>query len=82
MDSKTFQNYFCDPEAKECMSRIDYLLSYTMMRRTMKTTILGRAILTLPTPHPEMRYIDFSPEEKIIYRIVSDQIHASMWLSF
>jgi hypothetical protein len=71
MDWKIFQRYFCDPEADDCQTRIATLLSYTMMRRTMKTTILNRAIITLPTPHPEVRYVDFSEEERIIYRIVS-----------
>jgi hypothetical protein len=37
----------------------------------MKTAILGRPIITLPTPHPEIRYIRFTPAERIIYRIVS-----------
>jgi hypothetical protein len=71
MDWQTFQKYFCDPDAADCYSRIATLLSYTMMRRTMKTTILNRPIITLPPPHPEIQYIHFSPEEQLIYRIVS-----------
>jgi hypothetical protein len=71
MDWKIFQRYFCDPDANDCHNRIATLLSYTMMRRTMKTTILNRAIITLPPPHPEIRYVQFSAEERIIYRIVS-----------
>jgi hypothetical protein len=70
MDWKTFQRHFCDPDADDCQMRIATLLSYTMMRRTMKTTILNRPIITLPRPHPTVKYIDFSAEEKIIYRIV------------
>jgi hypothetical protein len=38
----------------------------------MKTTILNRPIITLPPPHPEILYVQFSQEEQIIYRIVSD----------
>ncbi len=68
MDWQTFQKYFCDPHADR---RISTLLSYTMMRRTMKTSILNRPIITLPKPHPEIKYVQFSDEEKIIYRIVS-----------
>jgi hypothetical protein len=71
MDWKTFQRHFCDPDADDCHQRIATLLSYTMMRRTMKTTILNRAIITLPTPHPEIQYVEFSTAERIIYRIVS-----------
>lgn len=71
MDWKTFQRYFCDPDANDCHTRIATLLSYTMMRRTMKTTIMNRAIITLPPPHPEIRFLQFSAEERIIYRIVS-----------
>lgn len=41
------------------------------MRRTMKTTILNRPIITLPPPHPTIQYVNFSTEERIIYRIVS-----------
>jgi hypothetical protein len=71
MDWKTFQRYFCDPDASDAHTRIATLLSYTMMRRTMKTSILNRPIITLPTPHPEIRFVDFSAEERTIYRIVS-----------
>jgi len=42
-----------------------------MIRRTMSTTILNRPIIQLPTPHPSIQYVDFSAEERIIYRIVS-----------
>ena len=71
MDWSTFQKYFCDPNANDCYNRISTLLSYTMMRRTMKTSILNRPIITLPKPHPNIQYVHFSPEETIIYRIVS-----------
>lgn len=71
MDWRTFQKYFCDPDAEDCNNRIATLLSYAMMRRTMKTTILNRPIITLPKPHPIMQQINFSREERIIYRIVS-----------
>ena len=50
------------------------LLSYTMMRRTMKTTILNRPIVYLPQPHPCIKYVQFSQEERIIYRIVSNGV--------
>lgn len=71
MDWRTFQQYFCDPDADDCNNRIATLLSYAMMRRTMKTTILNRPIITLPKPHPVMQQLNFSREERIIYRIVS-----------
>ena len=70
LDWKTFRRYFCDPNANDCYDRITTVLSYTMMRRTMKTTILNRPIINLPPPHPEIRYIQFSAEELVIYRIV------------
>src|SRR5271168_4890320 len=78
MDWNSFQRHFCDPEADDCHQRITVLLSYTMMRRTMKTTILNRPIITLPPPHPEIQYIQFSPEEQVIYRIVSITAHLSL----
>ena len=71
MNWQTFQKYFCDPEAADCNHRIETVLSYTMMRRTMKTTILNRPIIVLPKPTPEILYIKFSAEEQVIYRIVS-----------
>jgi hypothetical protein len=71
MDWQTFQRYFCDPHAEDSYSRISTLLSYTMMRRTMKTTILNRPIIQLPQPHSLVEYINFSAEEQVIYRIVS-----------
>lgn len=73
MDWTVFQKYFCDVNAEDSYNRISTLLSYTMMRRTMKTTILNRPIITLPKPHPEVIYVQFSPEEQIIYRIVSTE---------
>lgn len=71
MDWQTFQKYFCDFNTIECRNRLAAVLSYTMMRRTMGTTIMNRPIITLPVPHPKVERIDFSKEEKIIYRIVS-----------
>jgi hypothetical protein len=78
MDWQTFQKYFCDSRADDCHRRISTLLSYTMMRRTMKTSILNRPIITLPKPHPEIKYVQFSDEEKIIYRIVSHSMSQSI----
>ncbi|PQE14945.1 dna repair rad5 protein [Rutstroemia sp. NJR-2017a WRK4] len=78
MDYKTFERYFCDPDAEECNNRISTLLSYAMMRRTMKTTILNRPILQLPDPHPILQQVDFSKEEKIIYRITENRFRATL----
>ncbi|TGO53614.1 hypothetical protein BCON_0120g00110 [Botryotinia convoluta] len=78
MDWSTFQQYFCDPDADDCNNRIATLLSYAMMRRTMKTTILNRPIITLPRPHPVMQQLNFSREEKIIYRITENRFRANL----
>ncbi|ESZ97694.1 hypothetical protein SBOR_1881 [Sclerotinia borealis F-4128] len=78
MDWNTFQQYFCDPDADDCNNRIATLLSYAMMRRTMKTTILGRPIIILPKPHPVMQQINFSREERIIYRITENRFRANL----
>ncbi|PMD36328.1 hypothetical protein L207DRAFT_435119 [Hyaloscypha variabilis F] len=78
MDWQTFQKYFCDPDAPDSYNRIGTLLSYTMMRRTMKTTILNRPIVTLPPPHPEIQYISFSAEEQLIYRITENRFRANL----
>ncbi|KUJ16639.1 uncharacterized protein LY89DRAFT_647352 [Mollisia scopiformis] len=78
MDWATFQRYFCDVNAEESYSRISTLLSYTMMRRTMKTSILNRPIITLPKPHPEIVYVNFSAEEQIIYRITENRFRNNL----
>lgn len=78
MDWKTFQRYFCDPQAQDCEARISTLLSFTMIRRTMKTSILNRPIITLPTPHPVITYIQFSAAEKIIYRLTENRFRANL----
>ncbi|PVH71787.1 hypothetical protein DL98DRAFT_613085 [Cadophora sp. DSE1049] len=78
MDWSTFQKYFCDPSANDCYNRITTLLSYTMMRRTMKTSILNRPIITLPKPHPNIQYVHFSPEETIIYRITENRFRNNL----
>ncbi|TGO68172.1 hypothetical protein BOTNAR_0029g00400 [Botryotinia narcissicola] len=78
MDWRTFQQYFCDPDADDCNNRITTLLSYAMMRRTMKTTILNRPIITLPKPHPVMQQLNFSREERIIYRITENRFRANL----
>jgi hypothetical protein len=74
MDQQTFQKHFCDPSVLECRSRLSILLSYAMLRRTMKTTLLNRPLISLPDPKAVIEYIDFSDEERIIYRIVSTLI--------
>ena len=71
MDWETFQKHCCQPEENDSYARLAVLLSRTMLRRTMKTSILNRPIITLPKPHPHIRYADFSPQEELIYRIVS-----------
>ena len=78
MDWDEFRRHFCDPDAEDCQLRISTQLSYTMMRRTMSTTILNRPIITLPTPHLTIRYIDFSPEERIIYRITENRARSNL----
>ncbi|TGO88669.1 hypothetical protein BPOR_0148g00020 [Botrytis porri] len=78
MDWRTFQQYFCNPDADDCNNRITTLLSYAMMRRTMKTTILNRPIITLPKPHPVMQQLNFSREERIIYRITENRFRANL----
>ncbi|CZR69452.1 related to protein RIS1 [Phialocephala subalpina] len=78
MDWAVFQKYFCDVNAEDSYSRISTLLSYTMMRRTMKTTILNRPIITLPKPHPQIIYVQFSPEEQIIYRITENRFRSNL----
>ena len=78
MNWETFRVYFCDSDNKDCGLRIATLLSYTMMRRTMSTTILGRPIITLPDPHPSIRFIDFSAQEKVIYRITENRFRATL----
>lgn len=82
MDWQTFQKYFCDQSAEESYTRISTLLSYTMMRRTMKTTILNRPIITLPQPHPSIEHVSFSPEETIIYRITENRFRDNLNVYF
>ncbi|RDL39913.1 uncharacterized protein BP5553_04253 [Venustampulla echinocandica] len=78
MDWQTFQKYFCDFDTIECQNRLSAVLSYTMMRRTMGTTIMNRPIITLPVPHPKVEYINFSQEEKIIYRITENRFRQTL----
>ena len=75
---QVFKEYFCDPNSPDCVSRIATLLSYTMIRRTMNTSILGRPIISLPKPHSEIRMLDFSPMEKIIYRITENRFRVNL----
>jgi hypothetical protein len=78
MDWATFQRYFCDPQAPDCLLRVNTLLSCCMFRRTMSSTILGRPIITLPKPHPTIEFVEFSPAEKIIYRITENRFRANL----
>ncbi|EPE28424.1 P-loop containing nucleoside triphosphate hydrolase [Glarea lozoyensis ATCC 20868] len=73
MDQQTFQKHFCDPSVIECRSRLGILLSYAMLRRTMKTTLLNRPLISLPDPKAIIEYVDFSDEERIIYRITENR---------
>ncbi|PBP21187.1 hypothetical protein BUE80_DR007992 [Diplocarpon rosae] len=78
MDWQTFNRYFCDPDSSTNNLRIKTLLSYTMMRRTMKTKILNRAIIVLPKPHAKILYVQFSQEEQIIYRITENRFRDNL----
>ncbi|KAL2066010.1 hypothetical protein VTL71DRAFT_2081 [Oculimacula yallundae] len=78
MDWQMFQKYFCDPNHNDSNSRIATLLSYTMMRRTMKTSILNRPIIVLPRPRAEIKYVKFSVEETIIYRITENRFRNNL----
>lgn len=71
MDWNTFQKKCCLPDEDDSYTRLATLLSQAMLRRTMKTSILNRPIIVLPTPHPKIHYANFSEQEKLIYRIVS-----------
>jgi hypothetical protein len=44
----------------------------TMIRRTMMTTIRNYPIITLPPPHPEIQYNQFSPEESLADKLATD----------
>jgi SNF2 family DNA or RNA helicase len=45
------------------------MLSIFMIRRTLKDMILGRPIVELPLTHPATKFINFSDEEKALYRV-------------
>ncbi|KAG9232866.1 SNF2 family N-terminal domain-containing protein [Amylocarpus encephaloides] len=78
MDFPTFQKKVCNIDKPECRDRIRALLSICMMRRTMGDTILGRPIVNLPDPSTNLRKIDFSQEESVIYRITEDRFRGIM----
>jgi hypothetical protein len=44
----------------------------TIMRRTMRTTILNHPIVTLPPPRPEIQYNQFSPQESLADKLATD----------
>lgn len=72
-DVHTFKREFCDPDSLECQSRIQSLLSYMMIRRTLQDKIFDRPIVELPQTHPEIKKIDFSKEERALYQILEDR---------
>ncbi|CZS91311.1 related to protein RIS1 [Rhynchosporium graminicola] len=78
MNWSMFQKYFCDPNHTDSNNRIATLLSYTMMRRTMKTSILNRPIITLPEPLAKVMDVQFSAEETIIYRITENRFRKNL----
>ncbi|RDW80387.1 hypothetical protein BP5796_05085 [Coleophoma crateriformis] len=77
-----FVQHFCDPDAPDCQKRITALLSFTMIRRSMNTKLLGRAIISLKDPHPEIIHIEFSKEERIIYRITENRFRQIINMRF
>lgn len=68
---QVFKSWFCNAENEEDVSRLVALLNGCMIRRNMRTMLLGRPVVSLPDPHPEVLWIKFSREERIIYDIVS-----------
>ncbi|CAG8974622.1 hypothetical protein HYALB_00009799 [Hymenoscyphus albidus] len=76
MDIREFKKYFCDPQDPRCSSRVATLLEFSMLRRTMKSTMLNCPIIKLPEPHPHIEKISFSDEERIIYRITENRFRS------
>ncbi|KAH8809176.1 SNF2 family N-terminal domain-containing protein [Xylogone sp. PMI_703] len=73
---KDFRQWFCNPQNNDDKARIDTLLDICMIRRTMKSTLLGRPVVSLPEPHADIQYVDLSREERLIYDITERRVRS------
>ena len=71
-DYATFKQQFCDHRDLECRSRVTHLLSFVMMRRTLKDKMFDRPIVELPPTHPKLAEVYFSREERYLYEALEE----------
>lgn len=61
---------------EQAMSKLHVLLKALMLRRTKKSEIDGKPILTLPEKNIEVRHCVFSQDEKEFYQALEGSIQA------
>ncbi|KAJ8061259.1 hypothetical protein OCU04_010327 [Sclerotinia nivalis] len=68
-----FKRDYCDHKSSACNSRLDELLSHLVIRRSMQAQILGKELITLPTPHRENSTESFRLATRNLYRAVESK---------
>ncbi|KAI9790308.1 MAG: hypothetical protein M1833_001967 [Piccolia ochrophora] len=69
---RSFKLYYCNRGSRDSNLRLLHLLSVFTMRRTNKDKILGRPILELPKSDSEVKPVEFSAEERVLYEALED----------
>ncbi|TGO54950.1 hypothetical protein BCON_0099g00140 [Botryotinia convoluta] len=65
-----FKRIYGDHRNSACNSRLDEILSRLVLRRTMQDQILGKELITLPTPHKENMTELFRLATRNLYRAI------------
>lgn len=71
-DFQVFRDHFCDPDDDECMARVTHVLSFMMIRRTLKDKMFDRPIVELPDVHPLVQRVELSKVERFLYEALEE----------
>ncbi|KAF7950920.1 uncharacterized protein EAE97_002472 [Botrytis byssoidea] len=73
-----FNRVYGDHRNSACNSRLDEILSRLVLRRTMQDQILGKELITLPTPHKENPTELFRLATRNLYRAIEAKFREIM----
>ncbi|KAJ3579204.1 hypothetical protein NPX13_g1368 [Xylaria arbuscula] len=68
-----FRSLFMNIKDDVAMQRLTDIVEPIMLRRTMNHTFMGRPLYSIPKPHYDVKYVELTKEERIIYNAVESR---------
>ncbi|KAI1358414.1 SNF2 family N-terminal domain-containing protein [Xylaria arbuscula] len=68
-----FRSPFMNIKDDVAMQRLTDIVEPIMLRRTMNHTFMGRPLYSIPKPHYDVKYVELTKEERIIYNAVESR---------